>query len=395
MTTTLTARRLLTGIGVVEYPVVEVGPDGRIASISSDPTALATRHDTLAAAFLDVHTHGAMGHDVMSASPTQLSEMQRFLARRGVAHYLPTTVTAPVDATLHSLEALADAIESSPREAEALPVAIHLEGPFLSHLRRCVHPQHLLQPPSIELFNRFQQAARGHIALVTIAPEPNAAHPGQTPESALELIAHAARSGVRVSLGHTNATAAEALAAADAGAVSATHTFTAMRPLDHRDPGVLGVALSDDNLWSELICDGVHVAPPVVQLWFRAKAAAKRILVTDAMSAAGMPDGDYSLAGLPVTVANGRAFLQDDMTAGKTTLAGSVLTMDTAVANLQAFAGATLAEAVSCAAHHPAALLGREHLTRINAGSLANLNRFNERGKLIETFVHGVAVRPN
>ncbi|MES2393741.1 MAG: N-acetylglucosamine-6-phosphate deacetylase [Acidobacteriota bacterium] len=390
---TLTARRLLTDVGVVEFAVVEVGEDGLIADINSDPRALAGNTDTLTAAFFDVHTHGAMGHDVMEASCDELGEMQRFLATRGVAQYLPTTVTAPVDATLKSLEALADAIESEPREGEARAVGIHLEGPFLSHLRRGVHPADLLQPPSVELFDRFQQAARGHIALVTIAPEPNAARPGQTPESALELIAHATAGGVRVSLGHTNATAAEAMAGVKAGAVSATHTFNAMRPLEHREPGVLGVVISNDAMWGELICDGVHVAPEVVKIWFRAKAAAKRILVTDAMSAAGMPDGDYWLAGLPVTVADGRAFLKDDMTAGKTTLAGSVLTMDRAVENLQAFAGATLGEAVACASDHPAAMLGRGELTRMSVGSLANLNRFDGKGRLVGTCVRGVEVR--
>jgi N-acetylglucosamine-6-phosphate deacetylase len=392
MTRTIAARRLLTDIGEIEFPVITVDADGTIADISSDPRSPATADDTLTAAFLDVHTHGAMGHDVMLASAAELGEMQQFLARRGVANYLPTTVTAPIAATLQALESLANAIEAAPREGEARPIGVHLEGPFLSHLRRGVHPTELLQPPSIELFERFQAAARGHIALVTIAPEPHAANDSEAPNTAIELIAHATAHGVRVSMGHTNATAAQARAAVAAGATSATHTFNAMRPLDHREPGVLGVTLSDDYLFAEIICDGIHVAPSVVQLWYRAKPATRRILVTDAMSAAGMPDGDYRLGGLTVTVANGKAQLKEDLVAGKETLAGSVLTMDRAVANLQAFAAASLGSAVACASHNPAAMLGRPELTRLAPGSAANLNRFDATGRLIATYLRGTAI---
>ncbi len=407
--TTITARRLLTDTAVVDYPVLTLAADGTISEISSDPKALAQEADTLTAAFLDVHTHGAMGHDVMSSLPAQLGEMQRFLAQHGIAHYLPTTATTSIDATLRALSSLADAIEANVPDNEAQPVGIHLEGPFLSHAKRGVHPAHELQPPSIELFDRFHQAARGHIALMTIAPEPNAwranepGAPGPdtrtrveapTP-SALDLIRHAVSLGVKVSLGHSNALAADTLAAIDAGATSATHTFNAMRALDHREPGILGIALDDDRLFAELICDGIHVAPPLVRLWLKAKGSARAILVTDAMSAAGMPDGDYKLAGLAVHVANGRALLSEDLAQGKQTLAGSVLTLDRAVANVQRFTGATLADAARFASHNPAAMLGQPELTRIAAGSPANLNRFSPAGALTATYLHGQSLIPN
>src|SRR5579875_349530 len=170
MPTLITARRLITDIGSVEFPVLIVDDDGTLTDISSDPAALAREEDTLTSAFFDVHTHGAMGHDVMSASPAELREVQRFLALRGVAQYLPTTVTTSIDATLRALESLASAIESEPQPLQAQPRGIHLEGPFLSHAKRGVHPEKYLQPPSIELFDRFHQAARGHIRLMTIAP---------------------------------------------------------------------------------------------------------------------------------------------------------------------------------------------------------------------------------
>lgn len=360
-----------------------VGDDGTLTDISSDPTALAHEEDTLTSAFFDVHTHGAVGHDVMSASPADLREIQRFLALRGVAQYLPTTVTASVDSTLHSLESLANAIEAEPQPLQAQPRGIHLEGPFLSHAKRGVHPEKELQKPSVELFERFQQAARGHICLLTIAPEL---------AGAKELIAYASSLGVRCSLGHTNALASEAHAGIDAGATSATHTFNAMRALDHREPGVLGVTLDNDRLYAELICDGVHVAPELVRLWLRSKGAERAILVTDAMSAAGMPDGRYKLGPLDVDVADGRAMLAGDLERGAHTLAGSVLTMDRAVANLRQFTGASIGDATRLASHNPAAMLGRPELTRLAPGSPANLNRFDRSGHLVATYIQGELV---
>ena len=383
MPTIITARRLFTDIGSVEFPVLIVGDDGTLTDISSDPTALAREEDTLTSAFFDVHTHGAMGHDVMSASPADVREIQRFLGLRGVAQYLPTTVTASVDSTLRALESLANAIEAMPQPLQAQPRGIHLEGPFLSHVKRGVHPEKYLQKPSIELFERFQQAARGHIWLLTIAPELSGAK---------ELIAYATSLGVRCSLGHTNALATETREGIDCGATSATHTFNAMRALDHREPGVLGVTLDSERLYAELICDGVHVAPELVRLWLRSKGTERAILVTDAMSAAGMPDGRYKLGELDVDVADGRAMLAGDLERGAHTLAGSVLTMDRAVANLRHFTGASIADATRLASHNPAAMLGRPELTRLAPGSPANLNRFDTSGRLIATYIQGELV---
>jgi len=411
MQTILTARRLHTGTATIDFPVLTI-ENGLITSITSDPTSLANEQDTLTAAFFDIHTHGAIGHDVMQSTPSELSQIQRFLAQHGVAHYLPTTVTAPIDPTLRALEALANLIEATPAEGEAQPIGIHLEGPFLSHAKRGVHPPADLQPPSIALFDRFQTAARGHIKLLTIAPEPNAAigpatNPGALPfasfakggvsgearplssDTALDLIAHATSQGVRVSLGHTNATAAQTLPAIDAGATSATHTFNAMRALDHREPGVLGTVLDDHRLYAELICDGVHVAPPLVRLWLKTKGLDRAILVTDAMSAAGMPDGNYTLGSFAVTVTNGVAQLTADLATGKSTLAGSLLTMDRAVANLQAFTQASLADATRLASHNPAAMLGQPTLTHLTPNAPANLNRFNSTGQLTATYIRG------
>ena len=371
---TLTARTLITDIGSIAYPVIEIDSAGLITDISSDPSIRS--EGILTPTFLDIHTHGAAGYDVMNASPAGLAGIQQFLAGHGTAHFLPTTVTASIDETLHALEALANATESPVPPDQAQPIGIHLEGPFLSHVKRGVHPAELLQPPSVTLFDRFQQAARGHIRLLTLAPEI---------EGALDLIRHAASLGVRVSLGHTNATERKTHAAIAAGATSATHTFNAMRPLEHREPGVIGAVLDTSSLFAELICDGIHVAPALVRLWLRLKTD-RAILVTDAISATGMPDGQYTLANLPVTLVHGRCTL----TRHPETLAGSVLTLDRAVENLQAFTQCSLEEAVRCASAHPAALLGlSKSIASPRAGQPANLNQFTPEGRLEATHLQG------
>jgi N-acetylglucosamine-6-phosphate deacetylase len=186
-----------------------------------------------------VHIHGSGGHDVMEATDAALAHIGTFLARRGVGSYFATTVTAPLDSLLRSLSGLAKLI-LKPIDG-ARPLGIHLEGPFLSPHRRGAHTESQLLTPSITLFDRLWQAAEGNIRLMTIAPE----LPG-----AEETIAHAAKLGVRVSLGHSDADTAAAQRGVRAGGVTATHTFNAMRPFDHRDPGLLGEVLTNDALFA-------------------------------------------------------------------------------------------------------------------------------------------------
>jgi N-acetylglucosamine-6-phosphate deacetylase len=331
----------------------------------------------LAPAMLDIHVHGAAGHDVMEGTAEGVAHLTRFLASRGVGAFLPTTVTAPLDHTLRALDGLAGLIESAaqnPLAPEgATPLGIHLEGPFLSHAKRGVHPPAQLQPPSIALFDRFWQAARGTIRLMTIAPE----LPG-----ALDLIAHATARGVRVSLGHSDATAAETEAGIAAGAQSATHTFNAMRGLDHREPGMLGAVLDSERLYAELICDGIHVDPIAVRLYYRAKGPERAILITDGMSATGMPNGRYKLGSFDVDVEDGRA-MSDGV------LAGSVLTMDRAVKNFFCITGAPLATVAQLATRNPAALMGLDQHGRIAAGCRADLIALSPEGELLATFIAG------
>jgi N-acetylglucosamine-6-phosphate deacetylase len=383
-TALITAGQLITADGILEYPRIAIQADGGIASIEAgEPNNEAT---TLTPAFFDIHVHGAAGHDAMEGSGEALGSIGRFLAGKGIAHFLATTVTASIERTLRALDGIADAIDAAKKNNAALaaqPVGIHLEGPFLSHAKRGVHPAAELQPPSVELFQRFQQAARGHIRLMTIAPE--------TP-GALDLIAHATQSGTRVSVGHSDATAEETRAAIRSGAASATHTFNAMRRMDHREPGIAGVVLDAESLYAELICDGIHVAPEFVRLWMRAKTEERAILVTDGISATGMPDATYLLGELEVTVKDGRCLLTSDLANGVQTLAGSVLTMDRAVANLRSFTGASLATAVRVASRNPAKMLGMDGLGEIAVGGPANFNLYSATGRLQQTILLGEAV---
>ena len=373
-TRAITAKALITPEGVLPQPLIVLN-DGRVervttqAAVSAPADTLHLPQSTLSAGFLDVHVHGAGGRDVMEGSADAIRTVARMLATHGTTRFLATTVTASVEHTLRALDALATAIEVGPASHDAaMPIGIHLEGPFLSHAKRGVHPPDALQPPSIDLFERFAQAARGHIRLMTIAPE----LPG-----ALELIAHASSKGVRVSLGHSDALAAEARAGIAAGGVSATHTFNAMRGLTQREPGMLGVVLDADELYAELICDGIHTTPEAVRLWLRMKGPERALLVTDGMAATGMPDGEYMLGGMRAQVAHGVA-MHDGA------LAGSVLTMDRAVANVQAFTGIDLPAAVRLATRNPAAMLGLPP-----EADFADFTIFDDAGRRTGTILRG------
>jgi len=381
MQTVVTAERLWDGTTLHHHPLVII-EDGKIDSITSRESAqlpagariLDYPGAILGPSFFDVHFHGAAGHDVMEATPQALDTIGTFLASRGTSAYLATTVTAALDVTLRSLEGLANEIAKLPQPGRARPLGIHLEGPFLSHAKRGVQPAEHLLAPDIATFDRLIDAAHGHVRLMTLAPE----LPG-----AVELTAHATSRGVRVSLGHSNATAAETQAAISVGAISATHTFNAMRPLDHREPGILGTVLTNDNLYAELICDGIHTEPEIVRLWWRSKGPQRAILITDAMSAAGMPDGEYQLGGFAVHVQDGRATARD-------VLAGSVLTLDRALFNFIKFTGASIEQALCLLSSNPAAMTGLAHRAGTLApGKSANMTAIDSTGKLVASIIGG------
>ncbi len=386
----LSASRLFTPQEEIKNALVFI-EDGLISTVSSqDQKAIPASarlvdlgDSVLAPGFVDIHMHGGAGLDVMRATSAELPHLNKFLTTHGVTGYFPTTVAAPLDQTCVALERLADAIEGSRdfkaangETPQAQPLGIHLEGPFLSHKRRGVHPPEYLAEPTVQLFERLWQAARGHVRMMTIAPE----LPG-----ALEVIAEASRRNVLVSIGHSDAVLEAARAGVKAGARHATHTFNAMRPLDHRDPGILAEVLTDSQLTADIIVDGIHVMPEVVQLFLQAKGIDRVVLITDATAAAGMPDGTYQLGPIQVQVKNGRCTMD-----GK--LAGSVLTMDRAVRNVIHFADWSLQDAVRAATVNPARAVGlAQHHGVLAPGAEANLVVLNSSGDVRRTFVRGRA----
>jgi N-acetylglucosamine-6-phosphate deacetylase len=377
----ITAAALLTPRERIEHPLLLL-EEGKIAQVASRltrevpggcaifdfPGAL------LAPAYLDIHVHGGMGHDVMQRSADGLVRFEVALAQHGVAAYLPTTVTAPDDHILRSLEWLAQRIEDADAaSAGARALGIHLEGPFISPARCGVHPPEYLVAPTLSRFERYWQAAHGRIKVMTIAPEVG---------EAMEVIGEASRRGVCCSLGHSDSDLATARSAIAAGAHHATHTFNAMRPLDHRQPGLLGAVLTDPGVTADIIADGIHLEPSVVQLFLRAKGAEAAVLITDAISATGMPDGRYRLGSFEVEV-KGNKCTQGD------TLAGSVLSLDQAVRNVMQFAGWTLQQTVQLASANPAAVIGAKAKGVIAAGADADLVVLSPRGEIQKTIIGG------
>ena len=386
MTTVLLARQLLTPLERIEDAALLI-EDGIIQAVG--PRAAVTvplkgrvvdfGDAILAPGLIDIHIHGGAGHDVMEGSDDGLAAIERMMAEHGVTSYCPTTVTAPLDETLKALEALGKAVQRGDSDSHSVPprahpLGIHLEGPFLSHARRGVHPSLHLQLPSVEMFNQMWDAAAGQVRMLTIAPEI---------EGALDLISNASRRGVCVSVGHSNATLAQARAGIQAGARHATHSFNSMRRIDHRDPGLLGAVLTDGSVTADIIVDGLHVEPVVVDLFMRAKGVDSAVLITDGISAAGMPDGTYRLGSFEVQVRDGRC-----ESYGK--LAGSVLTLDRAIQNTMRFAQLSFQDSLRMATVNPARVLGIAHRKGLlQAGADADIAVFTPEGEVMQTIVLG------
>ncbi len=325
----LRSQRIITPAGTVAGEVVV--SDGRIADVR--PGAVGNEDAAwIVPGYIDGHVHGGGGAQFNTADPDEVATAVAFHARHGTTALLATTVAAPAS----ELEAALGAI------GRAGILGAHLEGPFISRERPGAMDPDTFIAPDRHLLERLLSA--GGVRMVTLAPE----LPG-----ALELVRMLARAGVVASLGHSDATYAEARAAVQAGARSVTHLFNAMRPLHHREPGILGAGLDLTALGCELICDGVHVAPAALRVAARAKGPGGVRLVTDAMEAAGLSDGSYRLGGASVRVSGGRAVI-----AGTDTIAGSTLTMDAAVRGAVRLMGVPVEEAVAMASAAPARLLG-------------------------------------
>jgi N-acetylglucosamine-6-phosphate deacetylase len=302
---------------------------------------------TVVPGFVDIHIHGAGGHDVMEGNARALDRVTSTVARHGTTSIVATTVTAPTDDTCKSLEGIARYIREREQDEDtgrfgADVLGIHLEGPFISKARRGVHPLEDLAKPSVEVLGQFLEAADGLVRMITVAPE----LPG-----GLDLVAHASKAGLVVGMGHTDANYDQANAAIRAGARHAVHTYNAMRPFTHRDPGIIAAVMTDPDVTAEIIADFVHVAGPAIQILLGTKGFDTVLAVSDGTAATGMPDGNYRLGTLEVEVRGGVCRNSE----GK--LAGSTLTLDRALRNL-VLLGVPLVDAVRMMTILPARRLG-------------------------------------
>jgi N-acetylglucosamine-6-phosphate deacetylase len=323
--------------------------------------------------FVDLQCNGAAGVDI-TTEPEGLWDVAAALPRWGVTAWLPTIVTAPATMRARALETL----RSGPRRWSgerpfAVPLGLHLEGPFLAPERRGAHPAEHLRSPDPALVADEGWSRQAGVALVTLAPE--------LPR-ALDVVGDLVAAGVVVSAGHSSASADQATMAIDAGITAVTHLFNAMGPLHHRDPGLAGVALTDERVRVGAIADGLHLHPAAVAL--AARALGERLcLVTDAVAALGMPAGRVPLGVLEAFATADGVRLADG------TLAGSDLSLDRAVRNLMAFAGVSLPTALSAVTASPAGLLGHDDRGVIGPGAVGDLVLLDPAGEVVATVIGG------
>ncbi len=316
---------------------------------------------------IDLQVNGGFGFEV-GADGEALRALAARLPATGVTAFLPTLVSRAAEQYGPALDAFEAAAAAC---VGATPLGLHLEGPLLSAARAGAHDRAAIDAATPDLIDAA--VARGTVRLVTVAPE----RPG-----ALALIARLRAQGIVVSLGHTNATAAELRAGIDAGASMVTHLFNAMSPFTHRAPGAVGAALADDRVVAGLIADGVHVDPVAVQVALAAKACGGIALVTDATAAAGLGPGRHELGGVPIVSDGNVARLASD----PTTLAGSTLTLDQALRNFVAFTGAAIEDAFATVTSVPARLLGLGDRGRLVSGGRADVVLWSEALEIEATF---------
>lgn len=318
----------------------------RCADKSADVIAL-PKDAIVLPGFVDQHIHGAGGSDGMDGTVNDIAVIADTVAAEGTTSFLVTTMTQSKENITNALRAVKE-YQASGRTQGARVAGVHLEGPFIAASHKGAQPLEYVQQPDITTFDAYNESSGNAIKIVTLAPEV---------AGSLPLIAHLKEKNVVASVGHTAASYSAIKQAVDAGASNVTHTYNAQTALHHREIGTVGSAMLLDELTCELIADTIHVSVPAMQLLVKNKPADKLVLITDAMRAKGLPDGESELGGQKVFVKNGEARLADG------TLAGSVLKMNKAVQNLVEKVGIPFEKAVDCATINPAKMLGIDNET--------------------------------
>ncbi len=361
-------------IKVVDGKIAEVGPvsqykqddDAKVITLSPD-------YQVIPGA-IDIHIHGASNSDAMDATHEALSTMAETLPKEGTTSFLATTMTQSTQAIESALLNAGKYIENQTQEHAEI-VGIHLEGPFISPARKGAQPEEYIVDPDVTLFKRWQEMAENQIKLVTLAPEqPNG----------LDLAAHLRGTGVVASIGHSDATYDQIDEAIQAGTTHVTHLYNGMRGLHHREPGVLGAAYLRDELYVELIADGIHCRSEMVKLAYNQITSERMILITDSLRAKWLEKGTYDLGGQPVYVNETKATLSNG------TLAGSILKMNDAIKNTLEYTDCSMTDIIKMTAENPAKQLRIfDRKGSIQVGKDADLVILNDRLDVEMTFCRG------
>ena len=351
--------------------------NGKIVEALSDPEAVIDAEGGyLLPGLIDVHTHGRCGIDIMDADADKLTELSRHYAESGVTTVFPTIMTAPV-------EKLKNAIENIKKATPVCDFAgIHVEGPYISKKKPGCHSIPDIRPLDIPEIFALSEAILPACPHLTVAPEED------TDGLISAFMKKFGACGGSVAIGHSNADYATCVKAIADGANAYTHTFNAMTPIGHREPGVAGAALTTDA-YAELICDGIHVSPAIIHMSYYAKTAYndKFVLITDSIPPAGLPNGDYEMNGIKFTLKDGKAATAED------TIVGSALDMMTAVKNLAKFANISFEEALICATKSPAEMVGiYETVGSLEVGKRADIVLCDKDMNIREVYCAGKSV---
>lgn len=326
----------------------------------------------VAPGYFDTHVHGYGGHDIMDATKEGLLEISKGIVQTGVTSFLATTLTD----TTEKLDKACKNVGDNKDFCEGAKVqGIFLEGPFFTEEFKGAQNPDYMTNPDINKLSNWKKLSKGLVNKIAIAPER---------ENSEEFIKDALKLGVKVALGHSNATYEQAKKAVDVGANIFVHTYNGMSPLHHRNPGMVGAALSTENTYGEVICDGHHVHPAAVKVVMRAKTYDNTLLITDCMMAGGMPEGDYKLGDFDVKVENGTARIQNG------SLAGSILRLDNAVKNIVKWGLASPFDAVKMASLIPAKSVDLDDkIGSISIGRCADINILDKDMNVLEVYIDG------
>lgn len=325
----------------------------------------------LSPGFIDIHNHGNSGYDFMDATVEAIDSIGKYHLQNGVTSYLGTVLTQSYENIIKAVKNITN-YENKKDSSQLL--GIHLEGPFFSHSKKGAQPDKFIRDPDVNFIKELIKISDYKLIMVSIAPEKT---------GALELVRYLKENNVAVSMAHSNATYEEAINGINYGVTISTHLYNGMRSFNHREPGIIGASLTDDRVYCELIYDRIHLHDAAIKLALNAKGTDKIILVSDAMRAAGLKDGEFELGGQKVMVVNGEARLSDG------SLAGSTLNLNKAVYNMVKFLNVPLHEAVKMASLSPAKAIGVDgNKGSIEVGKDADMLLFDDNVN-ISTVIKG------